>query len=80
MSRASSLPSNVYPGDLPHDHDHAVAAEVDHHHLDSLVEHGHQVLEMFEVLDKLEAAGEGVVVLLTDGAEDLERGPAVQYC
>ena len=29
---------------------------------------------MFEVLDKLEAAGEGVVVLLTDGAEDLERG------
>ena len=55
--------SRINPGDFPDQlHHHGITSEVPDQDLSGLPQHPDQMLEVFEMLDKLETAGQGVVV------------------
>ena len=55
--------SGINPRDFPDQlHHHGVTTEVSDQNLRGLAENTHEMLEVFEMLNKLETAGQGVVV------------------
>ena len=55
--------SRINPGDFPDQlHHHGITSEVPDQDLSGLTQHPDQMFEVFEMLDKLETAGQSVVV------------------